>query len=158
MMLSTISGRFDDFHATLSYQDESFTNPVISFWASAASVNTQYPKRDQHLRSSDFFDAESFPKITFRSTSLEPNHINGDFLMRGILGIRGIEHEMNVDVEYGGTITDNEGKVRCGFSLYGKISRSNFGMTWNKPLACGGALISDDVRLQGNMQFILEQK
>ena len=114
-----------------------------------ASIDTSNEKRDEHLKSSDLFDAEQFPKITFKSTKIEKNKVYGDLTMKGVT------KAVALDLETSGVITDPWGKQRTGFSLNGKIKRTNFGISWNKALETGGVAVSDEVKLNIDIEGIL---
>ena len=110
-----------------------------------ASINTSDEKRDTHLKADDIFDAEKFPKITFKSTKVEKEVVYGD------LTIKGVTKNVKLNLENGGALVK-----KAGFTLNGKINRSEFGVTWNKVLETGGVAVSDEVKLnidiQGNLQ------
>ena len=112
------------------------------------SVNTANADRDGHLKSADFFDVETFPTITFRSTEVKGDKLIGD------LTIRDITKPVELDFSYEGAATDPFGTYRAGFTGETKISRKEFGLTWNAALEAGGVLVSDDVKISIEAEFV----
>ncbi|MBB5830583.1 YceI family protein [Brachybacterium aquaticum] len=112
------------------------------------SVNTANADRDGHLKSADFFDVETFPTITFRSTEVKGDKLIGD------LTIRDITKPVELDFTYEGAATDPFGTYRAGFTGETKISRKEFGLTWNAALEAGGVLVSDDVKISIEAEFV----
>ncbi len=110
-----------------------------------ATIDTRDANRDGHLRSADFFDTENFPTWTFVSTSVAAK--GGDYVVTGDLTIHGVTRTVELDLEFNGTATDPFGNARAGFSAATKISRKDFGLTWNAALETGGFLVSDDVKV-----------
>jgi len=109
-------------------------------------------KRDAHLKSADFFEADKYPKISFVSTSFKKT---GDkqFELAGDLTIRGTTKNVNLAVTHGGTVKDNFEKTKVGFEIIGKIKRSDFGLVWNATIEAGGVLVSDEVKIIVNVEF-----
>lgn len=148
MMISTVTGQFDDFDATLESDDENFTNANASFAAKVATVNTKNTQRDEHLRSDDFFNAERFPELKFQSKSFDGEKLIGD------LTIRDVTKEVVLDVAQNGLMTDPYGNRRAGFEVSGEIKRKEFNLNWNAATEAGGVVVSDKVKLQIDLQFI----
>ncbi|MFN9801399.1 MAG: YceI family protein, partial [Bacteroidota bacterium] len=117
------------------------------------SVNTNNEQRDGHLKSADFFDAANFPKITFASTRLEKKD-EENFVLHGDLTIRGVSKPVSLQAEFGGIGKDPWGNLKAGFTLNGKINRNDWNLSWNAPLEAGGILVSEDVRLFAEVQFV----
>lgn len=153
MMFTNVSGKFDNFEATATSEEDNFENAQISFSAEASSINTGNTDRDNHLKSADFFDAEQFPKLEFTSTSF---HKKGEdnFEMKGDLTLHGITKSIALDVEYGGLGKDPWGNMKAGFSISGKFNRKDFGLSWNAALETGGVLVSEEVRLVAEVQMV----
>ena len=153
LVISTVSGNFSKFDATMETAKPDFADAKITFEADVHSVSTNSEQRDGHLKSDDFFHAEQYPKITFSSTSIEKKEDN-EYILHGDLTIRGITKNVALKVEHGGSAIDPWGQSKEGFELTGKISRKEFGLTWNALTEAGGAVVSDDVRLIMNVQMI----
>lgn len=153
LMITNVTGSFTKFDATLEAEKENFTDAKISFDADVTSISTNNTDRDTHLKSDDFFSAEKFPSLNFVSTSLK--QIDGsDYKLAGALTIKGVTKPVELNVEFGGTATDPWGQSKAGFEVSGKIKRSEFGLTWNAATEAGGVMVSDEVKLQFNVQFI----
>jgi polyisoprenoid-binding protein YceI len=149
MMITNVSGKFNDVAGTFEYDEKTNTLTSLSGEIIVASINTANEKRDTHLKADDIFDAEKFPKIEFKTTKIEDNAVYGDFTMKGVT------KNIKLELENGGVITDPKGNLRAGFELTGKISRKDFGITWNKILETGGVTVGDEVKLQIAMEGIL---
>jgi polyisoprenoid-binding protein YceI len=153
MMVTNLSGKFSDFSIQAASDDEQFSNPEISFSAKIASVNTGQEQRDTHLRSAEFFDAEVHPEMTFKATKMEKLS-DENYKMHGDLSIKGVTKPVALDVEFGGIGKDPLGNTKAGFTVNGKIKRSDFGLTWNATLETGGVLVSDEVRINSEIQLV----
>ena len=147
MMISNVKGAFDTFSAEIDAEDDTFKNAHVSATIQADSVDTNNADRDQHLKGPDFFDVEKYASITFTSTSLS-DEITGD------LTINGITKPVTLSVDFGGINQDPWGNTKAGFSVEGKISRKDFGLNWNAALETGGVLVSDDVKIAADLQFV----
>jgi polyisoprenoid-binding protein YceI len=153
MMITSVKGEFKKF--TVDIDGDDIMKSPITASIDAASIFTKDDQRDGHLRSADFFDVEKFPALTFKSTSFKK--VDGDkYVLKGLLTIKDVTKEVTLDVEFGGISKDPWGKEKTGFSLEGKISRSDFGLTWNAALETGGVLVSDEVRISAEVQFAKE--
>lgn len=150
LMITNVTGTLTDFSSEAETVDNSFNPATIRFEAKVASINTNNEQRDAHLRSADFFDSDNYPTINFVAEAYNSNEntITGD------LTIRGNTQTVRLDVEFGGIQSDPWGNTKAGFSLSGKINRKDFGLTWNAPLEAGGMLVSDEVRLQCEIQLV----
>ncbi|MFY8091630.1 MAG: YceI family protein [Chitinophagaceae bacterium] len=153
LMISNVTGNFTDFEATLTANEEDFSDATISFTAQVDSINTNNAQRDGHLKSADFFDAQNFPSISFESVSFSKKRDNV-FELVGNLSIKGNTKSVSLEVEYNGTMQDPYGQTKAGFELIGKISRSEFGLTWSAITEAGGVVVSDDIKLHLNIQMI----
>jgi polyisoprenoid-binding protein YceI len=143
--IATIRGEFTRFEGTLEVSDDLSTAHATGS-VEVASVFTNEPQRDEHLRSPDFFDAEQYPNISFTSTQIEPG---GDtsFRVVGNLTLHGVTKEIVLDGSVQGTEVDPFGNQRVGLELHGELSRGDYGMGFNMPLASGGLFVSDRVKL-----------
>lgn len=152
LMISTVKGRFGDVQGVVRFDDSDLPKSSVDVKIGVASIDTREPQRDAHLRSADFFDAERFPEITFKSTRIEGT---GDsFKVTGDLTIRGTTRPVILDVTAEGRGKDPWGGERAGFSATGKIKRSDFGLTWNQLLETGGVAVGDDVRISVDVELI----
>ncbi|HEX6915980.1 MAG TPA: YceI family protein [Chitinophagaceae bacterium] len=153
LMISTVTGYFKKFDATVETPNEDFRDAKVYFEADTSSIDTKNEQRDAHLKSDDFFNAESFPKLTFHSTSVEKNG-EGDYTLKGNLTIRDITRPVELDVEYNGSTKDPWGYERAGFEVTGKINRKEFGLKWSAVTEAGGLVVDDTVKLVMNVEFV----
>ncbi|RCH55141.1 hypothetical protein DJ568_08090 [Mucilaginibacter hurinus] len=152
LVISTVTGSFKTFDGELETDGDDFENAKIQFSADIASIDTNQGQRDGHLKSADFFDAEKYPKLTFKSTSFTKK--GGDeYLLEGDLTIKDVTKPVKLDVEFGGSATDFYGNNKAGFEVTGKISRKDFGLTWNGVTEAGAIVVADEVKLIFNVQF-----
>lgn len=147
MMISNVKGAFNTFTAEVEAEDDTFKNAKVSATIQTDSIDTNNADRDTHLKSADFFNAEQNPTITFESSSL-----NDD--VTGHLTINGVTKPVQLEVEFGGINQDPWGNTKAGFTFEGKIKRSDFGLNWNAALETGGVLVSDEVKISGELQFV----
>lgn len=153
LMISNVKGEFRNFDATVESSGNDFSDAKIDATIDAASLDTNNVDRDKHLKSADFFDAENNSKITFHSTDL--NKLDEDnFQLKGILAMKGIEKEITLDVDFGGFMKDPYGNEKAGFSMSGKINRKDWGLNWNAALETGGVMVSDEVRINAEVQLV----
>lgn len=147
MMISNVKGSFTDFTSELESEDDTFKNVKVKTIIKTDSVNTNNADRDNHLKSEDFFNVAVNPEITFESNSLNDE-------ITGNLTINGITKPVTLDVEFGGINVDPWGNTKAGFSFEGKIKRSDFGLNWNAALEAGGVMVSDEVKIAGELQYV----
>lgn len=152
LMITNVTGSFTDFTATAESDDESFSNATIHFAAKINSISTSNDQRDDHLKSADFFDAENFPELKFASTSFTKN--GDDFELVGDLTIKNTSKNIKLNVEFGGVAKDPWGNTKAGFTINTKINRSDFGLTWNAAMETGGVLVSEEVKISGEIQLV----
>ncbi|MDD5052762.1 MAG: YceI family protein [Sulfuricurvum sp.] len=139
MMISTVSGKFSDFNGTYDLEKGVFKS--LNGQIKTASVDTGITKRDDHLRSADFFDAVNFPDITYTMTTATKTKMTGN------LTIHGVTKKVVLNIDMGGVVTDPWGNQRSGFVLTGSVNRKDFGLNWNKAIEAGGVVVGDDVKL-----------
>ncbi len=151
LMITTVTGSFTDFNAEIYTENDDFQSATSSFTAQVDSISTGNTDRDGHLKTGDFFDAAQFPTISFESTSFVKN--GDDYKLNGNLTIKGITKPVTINVEFGGTAQDPWGNTKAGFTINGKINRGDFGLTYNAALETGGVMLSDEVRILGELQF-----
>lgn len=153
LMITTVRGRFKEFDITLTGEPEDLTNASVDVSIDAASIDTHQPDRDAHLKSADLFDVANHPKITFKSTKIVKTGDN-EYDVTGDLTIRGTTRPVTLKVQYEGSGKDPWGGYRASFSATGKIDRTAFGVSWNAPLETGGVLVSNEVKLNFEIQLV----
>ncbi|OPC23954.1 hypothetical protein BAX96_05130 [Elizabethkingia anophelis] len=153
MMFTNVSGKFEEIYVNLENEDDHFETSDITFSAEVNSVNTGNLDRDNHLRSADFFDAEHYSKITFKSTAIKKIN-EGEFQILGDLTIKNVTQSIALDAEYSGLMKDPWGNTKMGLSINGKINRKDFGLTWNASLETGGVLVGEEIKLTAEIQLI----
>lgn len=155
LVISTVTGKFKEFDASIESDNEDFENASITFEAAINSIDTGNEDRDNHLKSDDFFNAGEHPKLVFKSTSFKKTG-DGEYKLVGDLTIRGNTKTVELDAEYGGTVQDPYGQTKAGFEVAGKINRKEFGLKWNAVTEAGSVVVSDEVKLNLNVQFVKE--
>lgn len=150
MMITNVNGNFATYDANIDFDPATKTFKTFSATVETNSINTGIEKRDDHLRSEDFFASEKFPKMTFEMTSYKADGDDGE--MKGNLTIRGITKPVTLKVEDIGTIKDFKNQNRVGFSLKGKINRMDYDLKWNKALELGGVAVSEEVKIIVDVQ------
>lgn len=153
MMITNVTGSFGSFTLDTETEGNDFSTAKISFAADVASISTGSPDRDNHLKSADFFDASTHPQIRFVSTAIDKKD-NENFVVNGNLTIHGVTKPVKLSAEFGGIGKDPWGNEKAGFTISGKINRTDFGLSWNAALETGGVLVSDEVRLFAEIQLI----
>jgi polyisoprenoid-binding protein YceI len=153
LVISTVTGSFGNFNANLELDGDDFTSGKANFEAHIESISTNNLDRDNHLKSADFFDATQFPILGFQSTKFTKKSDN-EYLIDGEITIKGVKKSIQLKAEYGGQMTDFYGNTKIGFEIEGKINRQDFGLSWSAVTEAGGIVVSDEVKLQLNLQFI----
>jgi polyisoprenoid-binding protein YceI len=159
MMITTVRGRFSDVSGTIEADEANPENSSVEIRIDARSIDTRSRDRDTHLRSEDFLDVERHPEITFRSKRIEGAHAEAgdEFRVVGDLTIRGETKEVDLDATYEGQARDPWGGTRAGFSGSTKIDRREWGLKWNQALETGGILVSNDIRIELQVQAVLDE-
>lgn len=152
MVISTVTGNFDQFNAEVESNANDFSDAKFEFDAKIDSINTKNADRDGHLKSADFFAADQFPELKFESTS---GIIDGK--IEGTLEIRGEKKPITLEADFGGVIIDPWGNTRAGFEFTGDINRKDYGLTWTATTEAGGLVVSDKVKLLVNLEFTQAQ-
>ncbi len=150
MMISTVTGHFEDFQATAKTDGDDFKDAEFNFSAKTESINTKNKDRDTHLKSDDFFNAAQFPELTFVSKSFDGDKLVGD------LTIRDITKEVTLDASFNGVAVDPYGQTKAGLEANGEINRKDFNLTWGAVTEAGSVVVSDKVRLVIDLQFTKE--
>lgn len=152
-MVTNVRGTFAEHEGALHLDGAAPSRSTASIEVKIASIDTGIGDRDGHLRSGDFFDAETFPLMTFRST--EAQQLGGDkYRITGELTIKDVTRPLSIDLEFGGAATDVYGNERVGFEGSAEILRSDWGLTWNAALETGGVMVSDKVKLTFDISAI----
>lgn len=152
LMISTVRGRFAGVEGTVVTSDD-LTDAEIRVNIATGSIDTRQEQRDAHLRSADFFDAATFPAMTFASRGIVAQP-GGTLSVVGDLTVRGVTKEITLAVTPEGRGRDPWGGERAGFSAKGKISRSDFGLTWNQALETGGVVVGDEVKISIDAELV----
>ncbi|MEA2156516.1 MAG: hypothetical protein QOE11_2656 [Solirubrobacteraceae bacterium] len=150
--ISTVRGAFREFEGKLEIGDD-ITAATVTGALKATSIDTGEPKRDDHLRSPDFFDADSYPEITFESTSIEAID-EDEFHVTGDLTMHGVTKPITLHAEVTGTEQDPWGNTRVGLEVQGELSRGDWGMTFNQALGSGNMVVSDKVRINAEISAV----
>lgn len=156
MMISNVRGRFENFTGTVEFDQADPAKSTVDVQIEAASINTREAQRDAHLRSGDFFDAENYPYLSFKSKKVEVlDAANGRIV--GDLTIRNITREVVLETEFNGMSQSPWGFSSAGFSASTKINRKDWDLTWNMALETGGVLVSDEIKINIELEIIEEK-
>ena len=150
LMVSTVRGQFNKFEGSIKTEDTDLTKAQIEFSAEVSSINTNNEMRDGHLQSPDFFDAAKFPTLSIKSTKISKTD-DTDYVVTGELTMHGVTKEISFDAKFNGLTNTDKGGV-MGFEISGALSRKDFGLTWNAPIEKGGVVVSDEVKLDINIE------
>ncbi|MDD5369444.1 MAG: YceI family protein [Anaerolineaceae bacterium] len=153
MMISKVRGQFERFSGEINLNEAAPSETTVNIQVETASINTRDPQRDTHLRSADFFNADVYPTMTFKSKRvkvLDGHHAH----LTGDLTIKDITHEATLDVLYTGSAKSPWGSTSFGFAASGRINRKEWGLNWNKALETGGFLVGDDIDIEIELELI----
>ena len=153
MMISTVKGQFKTFEINLQNDSEDISQATVEVKIDVDSIDTKNEQRDQHLKSGDFFDAATHPSITFKSTAIQTVD-DESFKVTGDLTVKDITKPITLDVEFGGLAKDPWGNDKVGYTVTGKLNRTDFGLTWNAALETGGVMVSEEVKFSADIQFV----
>jgi polyisoprenoid-binding protein YceI len=148
LMISNVKGNFSKFSGSYELDKGKLTSLVGE--VEVATIDTGIEKRDNHLRSEDFFYAKKYPKMTFKMTKFSGDSVTGE------LTIRGVTKTLSFDAELSGTVKDPWGNVRSAMTLEGKINRMDYGLQWNKALEAGGVVVGDTVKMEIELEGIAQ--
>ncbi len=154
LMIAHVKGTFKTFDASIYTTGKDFKTAVIDLWIDASSITTGDEKRDEHLKSTDFFDVQNHKQITFTSNTIGVADSNGDHELWGELTMRGITKNVKLNVQFGGIVKDPWGNEKAGFTVGGKIKRSEWGLVWNTTIETGGLMVSDEVTISCEAELI----
>lgn len=153
LMITTVTGYFKKFDLNVETETDDFnTASKIEFTADIDSIETNNEQRDTHLKSADFFDAENHSQLKFVGKNYSGS--GDEAKLHGDLTIRGVTKPVTVNVEFGGIVVDPYGQTKAGFTVTGKISRKEFGLTWGAVTEAGQVVVSDDIRVQCEIQLV----
>jgi polyisoprenoid-binding protein YceI len=152
LVISEVEGSFKVFNGSMTSSNPDFTGSAIDFTADVNSINTDNEMRDTHLKSDDFFNAEKFPKMTFKSTSFKK--VSGSkYVLTGNLTLRDVTKSVTFDVSYGGTAKDGYGNTKAGFKATAVINRFDYGLKWSALTEAGGMTVGSDVTIDLRLEF-----
>ena len=154
LMITTVTGKFAEYDCVIYTTGEDIMSAEVDFWLDPASVSTGDAKRDEHLKSPDFFDVENYKQINFTGNTIESVDKDGSYELYGDLTIKGTKRQVKLDVEFGGVVKDPWGNEKAGLSINGKINRKDWGLNWNAALEAGGVLVSEDVLISCEIQLV----
>lgn len=153
LMITTVTGYLKQFEAEVESEDEDFTKASkILFTADINSIETNNAQRDTHLKSADFFESEKYPQIKFAGKKIERE--GEDYKLSGDLTIKDVTKPIVLKVEYAGIVVDPYGQTKAGFTIDGKVSRKEFGLTWNAVTEAGQIVVSDEIRIHCEIQLV----
>lgn len=153
LVVTTVTGNFKIFDATMESSKDDFSDAKVSFEADVNSINTGNDQRDGHLKSDDFFNAEKYPKLKFVSKSIKKVD-DENYKVSGDLTLRDVTKSITLDAVYGGTVKNPYGKIVAGFEITGNINRKEFGLKWHAATEAGQIVVSDEVRLDITVEMI----
>lgn len=153
LMITNVTGRFDQFAGNIEADNDDFTNAKVDFTADVNSINTNNEQRDGHLKSPDFFDAAAHPEIRFTGTKFTKKD-DENYVLEGNLSMHGETKPVSLNVEFGGVTQDPYGQTKAGFEINGKLNRKDFGLTWGAVTEAGGVVVGDEVKIMGAVQFV----
>jgi polyisoprenoid-binding protein YceI len=152
LVVSSVTGHFDSFDATIEAGTEDFRDATISFEADVRSINTKNEQRDGHLKSPDFFDTARYPRMSFVSKSVMPLS-DHELQVIGALTMRGVTKEVTLNVIYNGTVSGLGGNQVAGFEIRTKLNRFDFGLQWSALTETGGVVVSNEVQIEILAEF-----
>jgi len=154
LMIAHVKGAFKTFDASIYTNAKDFTTAEIDLWIDPSSINTGDAKRDEHLKSADFFDIQNYKQITFTSSTMGKPDSDGNIELWGELTMIGITKNVKLNVKFGGIVKDPWGNEKSGFTVTGNINRSDWGLVWNASVETGGLLVSDEVTISCDVELI----
>lgn len=156
MMISTVRGNFTSFSGTAEFDPQNIEEGSITVQIDASSIDTRDENRDGHLRSADFLDVETFPALTFTSTSVQSRG-NGEYDVHGDLTVRDVTRPVTLKTSFTDVIADPFGGTRIGVSAKTEIDRKEFALTWNQAMEAGGVLVGENVGITIDAQLVVNE-
>ena len=154
LMITNVKGTFSEYNASIYTTGEDFMTAEVDFWMDPNSVSTNDNKRDEMLKSAEFFDVNNHKEITFTSNTIEKTDSDGSYELWGDLTIKGITKKIKLDVEFGGVMKDPWGAEKAGITINGKINRKDWELNWNMALEAGGFLVGDTVNISCEIELL----
>ena len=154
LMIAYVKGTFKTFDASIYTTSKDFTTTEIDLWIDPSSIDTRDTKRDEHLKSADFFDVNNHKQITFNSSTIGKPDTMGNQELWGELTMVGVTKNVKLNVQFGGIIKDPWGNEKAGFTISGIIKRSDWNLVWNATIETGGLLVSDEVKISCEIELI----
>ena len=152
LVIAEVTGNFKTFNGLINASKDDFSDATVEFSVEVSSLNTESEMRDNHLKSDDFFNAEKFPKITFKGKGMKK--ISGNkYSLTGNLTIRDITKPITLEVTYFGTVKDPWGNYKAGFKIHGVVNRFDYDLKWNNTTEAGGAVVGQDVTITANLEL-----
>jgi polyisoprenoid-binding protein YceI len=155
LMISNVRGEFGEFSGRIQFDGKDFSTTKADVTIQVASIDTREPDRDEHLRSADFFDASTYPTITFKSKRVQGGN-DRKFSLVGDLTMRGVTKEVVLDVEGTPVVKGMRGETRVGASATTQINRQDFGVKWNRALDAGGVVVGDEIQITIDLELVRE--
>jgi len=157
LMISAVTGSFKKFNGTLTSKSEDFEDAEIQFSLDVNSISSNNELRDNHIKTAaEFFDADKYPQINFKSTSFKKKS-KGSYLLIGNLTIKGITKRTELKVEFGGIAKDSKGNLKAGFEVNGAINRTDFGLNYNSLTESGARIVGEEIKLMADIQALKEK-
>jgi polyisoprenoid-binding protein YceI len=153
LMIAHVKGAFKTFEASIYTTAKDFTTAEIDLWIDASSITTGDAKRDEHLKGADFFDVQNHKQITFTSSTIEKSYVDGNHELWGELTMKGVTKNVKLSVLFGGIINDPWGNEKAGFTVTGKINRSDWGLIWNTSIETGGLMVSEEILISCELEL-----
>ena len=154
LMIAHVKGTFKIFDASIYTNSTDFLTTEVDLWIDPASISTGDSKRDEHLKSPEFFDVDKHKQITFTSSTIGKPGPDGTQELWGELTIIGITKNVKLNVLFGGMVKDPWGNEKAGFTISGKINRSDWGLVWNANIETGGVMVADEVMISCEIELI----
>lgn len=153
LMITTVTGYFKTFDCTVETETDDFNSTTnVIFTADVSSIDTNNEQRDTHLKSEEFFDMDKYGQVLFTGTRFET--LQSEATLQGNLTIRGVTKPITLNVDLGGTVVDPYGQRKAGFTITGKISRKEYGLTWNAVTEAGSVVVGDEIKINAEIQLI----
>lgn len=154
LMIAHVKGTFKTFDASIYTTSNDFKTAEVDLWIDPSSIDTGDTKRDEHLKSAEFFDVNNHKQIIFTSSTIGEPDADGNQELWGELTMMGITKNLKLNTQFGGIIKDPWGNEKAGFAISGKIKRSDWGLTWNATLEAGGLLVGDELSISCEIELI----
>lgn len=158
LMIANVKGAFKIFDASIYTSDNDFSTAEINLSIDAGSITTGNTKRDEHLKSADFFDVENHKQITFTSSTVGKPDPDGIYKLWGKLTMKGVRRNVKLKMRLGGIINDPWGNEKAGITVIGKLNRSDWGLMWNSVIESGGLMVSEEVMILCDIELINTSK